>query len=97
MQVASDRAASTAVEVVSFHSTSKGFLGECGLRGGYYELLNFPADVKARACSRHWVASSSSELERGSTRNVYTFWNADREATYKCKSNPPLRRFYRNE
>jgi alanine transaminase len=24
----------------------KGFVGECGLRGGYFELLGFPNDVK---------------------------------------------------
>lgn len=28
------------VELVSFHSTSKGVVGECGLRGGYMELEN---------------------------------------------------------
>lgn len=28
-------------ELVSFNSTSKGLLGECGLRGGYMELENF--------------------------------------------------------
>jgi alanine transaminase len=28
-------------ELVSFHSTSKGIIGECGLRGGYMELDNF--------------------------------------------------------
>lgn len=28
------------VELVSFHSTSKGVLGECGMRGGYLELCN---------------------------------------------------------
>lgn len=28
------------VELVSFHSTSKGFVGECGLRGGYMETFN---------------------------------------------------------
>jgi aspartate/methionine/tyrosine aminotransferase len=28
------------VELVSMHSVSKGLLGECGLRGGYYELHN---------------------------------------------------------
>ncbi len=31
--------------LVSLHSTSKGFVGECGRRGGYMELVNFPADV----------------------------------------------------
>ena len=35
------------VEVVSFHSISKGFTGECGRRGGYFELLNFGEDVLA--------------------------------------------------
>ncbi|KAL3895508.1 MAG: hypothetical protein SGPRY_013495, partial [Prymnesium sp.] len=35
-------------QVISFHSTSKGFLGECGLRGGYFELQNIPEDVKAQ-------------------------------------------------
>lgn len=29
------------LELVSFHSLSKGLLGECGLRGGYMELHNF--------------------------------------------------------
>lgn len=33
--------------LASFHSVSKGYMGECGLRGGYCELTNFPADVKA--------------------------------------------------
>eukprot|EP00127_Corallochytrium_limacisporum_P007234 Clim_evm7s244 gene=Clim_evmTU7s244 len=28
------------VECVSFHSTSKGFIGECGARGGYMEFCN---------------------------------------------------------
>ena len=28
------------VELVSFHTVSKGSLGECGLRGGYFEMCN---------------------------------------------------------
>lgn len=28
------------VELVSFHSASKGFMGECGMRGGYVDLTN---------------------------------------------------------
>eukprot|EP00767_Chilomastix_cuspidata_P001645 gnl/Chilomastix_cuspidata/177.p1 GENE.gnl/Chilomastix_cuspidata/177~~gnl/Chilomastix_cuspidata/177.p1 ORF type:complete len:487 (+),score=252.35 gnl/Chilomastix_cuspidata/177:63-1523(+) len=35
------------VELVSFHSVSKGFLGECGYRGGYFVLTNFADDVRA--------------------------------------------------
>jgi glutamate--glyoxylate aminotransferase len=31
---------SSAVEIVSFHTVSKGVYGECGLRGGYFEMLN---------------------------------------------------------
>lgn len=34
------------VELVSYHSTSKGFFGECGRRGGYMELFNIDKDVK---------------------------------------------------
>ena len=35
------------VQLVSFHSTSKGMIGECGKRGGYFEAIGFPADVRA--------------------------------------------------
>lgn len=37
---ASEAAAGKAVEMISFHSVSKGFIGECGIRGGYFELYN---------------------------------------------------------
>jgi aspartate/methionine/tyrosine aminotransferase len=33
------------VTLFSFHSVSKGFLGECGHRGGYMEFRNIPPDV----------------------------------------------------
>ena len=36
------------VELVSLHSVSKGFLGECGIRGGYFELAGFDPDVQAQ-------------------------------------------------
>jgi aspartate/methionine/tyrosine aminotransferase len=32
---------SSNVELVSLHSVSKGLMGECGLRGGYFEAFNF--------------------------------------------------------
>jgi aspartate/methionine/tyrosine aminotransferase len=38
----------TDVSLFSFHSCSKGFLGECGQRGGYMEVRNVPADVAAQ-------------------------------------------------
>mmetsp|Transcript_7484 Transcript_7484/g.24709 ORF Transcript_7484/g.24709 Transcript_7484/m.24709 type:complete len:560 (+) Transcript_7484:41-1720(+) len=34
------------VPLFSFHSISKGFTGECGLRGGYVELTNVDDDAK---------------------------------------------------
>jgi aspartate/methionine/tyrosine aminotransferase len=33
------------VPLFSFHSVSKGFLGECGHRGGYLEVRNLPEEV----------------------------------------------------
>jgi len=35
------------MELASFMSASKGFMGECGARGGYAEIVNLQADVKA--------------------------------------------------
>lgn len=34
------------LQLISFHSISKGFLGECGLRGGYFEVLGIPETVR---------------------------------------------------
>eukprot|EP00262_Sarcandra_glabra_P009989 TRINITY_DN24838_c0_g1_i1.p1 TRINITY_DN24838_c0_g1~~TRINITY_DN24838_c0_g1_i1.p1 ORF type:complete len:517 (+),score=91.14 TRINITY_DN24838_c0_g1_i1:133-1683(+) len=34
------------IALVSFHSVSKGFYGECGKRGGYMEATGFSADVR---------------------------------------------------
>jgi len=34
------------MELASFNSTSKGYVGECGYRGGYCELINIDKDVK---------------------------------------------------
>lgn len=42
-QVVSDLGAD--IELASFHSVSKGFLGECGRRGGYVEFCNFDPEV----------------------------------------------------
>uniref|UniRef100_A0A0B7AXA4 alanine transaminase n=1 Tax=Arion vulgaris TaxID=1028688 RepID=A0A0B7AXA4_9EUPU len=35
------------LELASFMSTSKGYMGECGFRGGYVELINIDPAVKA--------------------------------------------------
>jgi alanine transaminase len=36
------------LELVSFHSTSKGLIGECGRRGGYFELHNIDPYVQSQ-------------------------------------------------
>ncbi|NXR37262.1 ALAT2 aminotransferase, partial [Zosterops hypoxanthus] len=38
---------SETVELASFHSISKGYHGECGLRSGYVEVVNLNPEVKA--------------------------------------------------
>lgn len=35
------------LELASFMSCSKGYMGECGLRGGYAEVINMDPNVKA--------------------------------------------------
>lgn len=40
--------AEDAIELVSFHSTSKGIFGECGRRGGYMELQGIDSEVKGQ-------------------------------------------------
>jgi len=36
------------IDLISFHSTSKGLMGECGIRGGYFELHNIDPEVHAQ-------------------------------------------------
>ncbi|KAG0140471.1 hypothetical protein CROQUDRAFT_357155 [Cronartium quercuum f. sp. fusiforme G11] len=40
-----DEALRTKLPLVNFHSISKGQVGECGRRGGYFEIVNFPGPV----------------------------------------------------
>ena len=35
------------MELASFMSCSKGYMGECGIRGGYAEVINIDPEVKA--------------------------------------------------
>jgi len=46
-QVVFDQGVQDNIQLVSFHSISKGFLGECGKRGGYFELIGFDEDTRA--------------------------------------------------
>jgi alanine transaminase len=51
-----ERGAIRDVSLFSFHSTSKGYLGECGHRGGYVECRNLPAEVQAELTKLQSVA-----------------------------------------
>lgn len=42
-------------ELASFHTVSKGVLGECGLRGGYVELTNFHPGTVDELYKVGWV------------------------------------------
>ncbi|MCX7641229.1 MAG: aminotransferase class I/II-fold pyridoxal phosphate-dependent enzyme [Elusimicrobiales bacterium] len=43
------------VWLFSFHSTSKGFLGECGHRGGYVEVRNVPSEIYMEMIKLHSI------------------------------------------
>jgi len=56
------------LQMVSFHSISKGFYGECGLRGGYFEIFNLPTDVKAelyKLCSISLCSNTVGQIATG--------------------------------
>jgi alanine transaminase len=60
------------VQLVSLHSISKGFTGECGLRGGYFEAIGFDAGVKAQIVKLASIGLCSSvpgQLAVGLTSN----------------------------
>jgi aspartate/methionine/tyrosine aminotransferase len=62
------------VSLFSFHSCSKGYLGECGQRGGYMEIRNIPADVVAQILKLQSVSLCS---------------NLTGQMTTYCLVNPP--------
>lgn len=45
------------LELASFMSASKGYMGECGYRGGYAEIVNLDPEVRA-----HYIKSISAKL-----------------------------------
>nr|AGT02519.1 alanine transaminase [Herpetomonas muscarum] len=51
--------------LVSLHSTSKGIIGECGRRGGYFEMLNLPSDLHTqivKLCSVNLCANVNGQV-----------------------------------
>eukprot|EP00929_Paragymnodinium_shiwhaense_P019606 TRINITY_DN13311_c0_g1_i1.p1 TRINITY_DN13311_c0_g1~~TRINITY_DN13311_c0_g1_i1.p1 ORF type:complete len:544 (-),score=81.56 TRINITY_DN13311_c0_g1_i1:296-1834(-) len=51
-------------QLISFHSTSKGIIGECGQRGGYMEFVGFSDRVMAQFTKMAATSLSSSTLSQ---------------------------------
>ena len=49
-------------ELISFHSTSKGVVGECGLRGGYMELENIDEYVQGQILKLRSISLCSNTI-----------------------------------
>ncbi|KPA75737.1 putative mitochondrial alanine aminotransferase (ALAT) [Leptomonas pyrrhocoris] len=56
---------STGTMLVSLHSTSKGIIGECGRRGGYFCMTNLPSPMReqvTKMCSINLCANVSGQI-----------------------------------
>lgn len=62
------------VPVASFNSLSKGFVGECGLRGGYVELHNWDPEIVAVV---------------NKLASIYLCSNTSAQIAMHCMTNPP--------
>lgn len=54
------------MDMASFMSCSKGYMGECGIRGGYAEVINMCPDVKAmllKSISGEWTGKFEIKLK----------------------------------
>lgn len=61
------------IQLVSFHSVSKGYLGECGRRGGYMELIGFDEDVKQEIYKLASISLCSNVVGQVSVSNAIMF------------------------
>ena len=64
------------VSLFSFHSASKGFIGECGHRGGYMEIRNVPGEVVDQIAKLQSISLCS---------------NLPGQVVTYCMVNPPAR------
>ena len=62
----------TTIPLFSFHSVSKGFMGECGHRGGYLELRNIPEDVMTQFIKLQSISLCSNTVGQLTTYLVLT-------------------------
>lgn len=60
------------IPLFSFHSVSKGYMGECGHRGGYMEIRNVPDDVLAEFIKLQSISLCSNTIGQLTTYLVVT-------------------------
>jgi len=80
-----------AVELISFHSISKGYYSECGLRGGYMQLHNIDRKVQEQMYKLASITLCGNTLGQAMTASVmnppmpgdasYAAFEAERSAT----------------
>jgi len=58
------------VQVISFHSISKGYYGECGLRGGYMQLHNIDPKVQDQFYKMASITLCSNTLGQAMTASI---------------------------
>jgi len=58
------------VQVISFHSISKGYYGECGLRGGYMQLHNIDQRVQDQFYKMASITLCSNTLGQAMTASI---------------------------
>ena len=71
------------VEVASMHSLSKGFLGECGVRGGYAVFENFDPEVLAQFVKMKSIELCSNTIGQLSVGLMVRPPAADAKALYE--------------
>jgi len=78
------------VEVASLHSLSKGFLGECGVRGGYSVLENFDPEVMEQLIKLKSIELCSNTIGQLSVGLMVRPPSADAAPLYQEEKNRVL-------
>lgn len=89
------------LELASLHSISKGMVGECGHRGGYYEMVGFDPEVSTLQSTltvstqtnafnphRSWLKSTNSSVSCSAHPSSANAWS-NAWSTHQPKARPP--------
>jgi len=85
------------VELFSYHSISKGFYGECGLRGGFMNLEDIDEDVRLQLTKLQSISLCSNTLGQAMMTSIcnppvegdpsYPLYNEEKTAILKSMKN----------